>query len=292
MALPLQNGKTAALASWTCPSCGSAAMTRYCGNCGERSLAGATSIEGGEAAPGPRRSFMGRLRASLGALASPPGQLTAEWMRGQRVGYLAPLSLFLWINVAFFVVQSASGLGVLTWPLRVHLSDDSIAWITARLLAQHRPDMTVPTDAYASVFNALESVHAKSLVIVMVPAFAAVLGVLLPDRRHGFKDALTFAFHFFAFSLIWLSALFPTVVIVASLLAAIGIPLPSHHSADLVITSLECAVLAWYLYVALGTVFGVSTPRRLVAVPVLVAALYVMLKAYHAVVFVATLYSI
>jgi len=289
---PLEPQATGALGSWTCPSCGSTAASLYCGTCGERRLPGAAPIEGGEAAPEPRASFIGRLRASLGALASPPGQLTEDWIGGRRVRYLAPLSLFLWINVAFFVVQWASGLGVLTWPLQIHLSDDSIAWLTTRLFALHRPDMTVPTDAYANVFNALESVHAKSLVIVMVPAFAAALGALLLERRHAFRDSLTFAIHFFAFSLIWLSALFPMVVIVASLLAALRIALPPHHSLDLVVTGLEAAVLAWYLYVALGTVFRVSVPRRLLTVPVLIAALYVILKAYHVVVFAATLYSI
>jgi len=289
---PFEHQQTDASGSWSCPSCGSTAATRYCSNCGERRPAGTTPLKGSEAAPGPKASFMGRLRASLGALASPPGQLTADWIRGRCVGYLPPLSLFLWINVAFFVVQWASGLGVLTWPLQVHLSDDPIAWLTTRLLAGHRPDMAVPTDAYANVFNALESVHAKSLVLVMVPAFATVLGVLLLDQRRGFRDSLTFATHFFAFSLVWLSALFPMVVIVASLLAALGISLPSHHSADLVITGLEAAVLAWYLYVALGTVFGMSVLRRLLTVPVLIAALYVILMAYHVVVFVATLYSI
>jgi Protein of unknown function (DUF3667) len=277
--------------SWVCPSCGATENTGYCGNCGERRIAGAATGAGGDAAREPGRSYPGRLIASLRALASPPGRLTADWIRGKRVGYLAPLSLFVWVNVAFFVVQSASGLGVLTWPLRAHLADDSIAWITTRLLAQHRPNMAVVTDVYANLFNALESVHAKSLVIVMVPAFAAVLGVLLIDRRHGFTDALTFATHFFAFSLIWLSALFPTVVIVVSLLAAIGFHLPSAHALDLVVSWLEAAVLAWYLYVALDTVFGLSMLRRLVSVPALVLALYVILKAYHVVVFVVTLYS-
>jgi len=71
------------------------------------------SIAGGKTDTGPRHSFVGRIRASLRALASPPGQLTADWIRGRRVGYLAPLSLFLWVNVAFFLVQSASGLGIL-----------------------------------------------------------------------------------------------------------------------------------------------------------------------------------
>jgi hypothetical protein len=231
------------------------------------------------------------MRASLRMLASPPGHLTADWIRGRRVGYLAPLSLFLWINVVFFVVQSASGLGILTWPLRIHLSDDSIAWLTTRLLAQHRPDVTASNGAYAEVFNSLEAVHAKSLVIVMVPAFALVLHALLLDRREPFKNSLTFATHFFAFALIWLCALFPTLAILLRFTTASAVPAPLHHSMDFVVSGLEAAVLGWYIYVALDTVFGLSRPRRLFMVIALVAALYVILLAYHAVVFAATLYS-
>jgi len=78
MSPPLQHQQTDASVSWICPSCGSTAATLYCGNCGERRPVGTAPIEGSEAAPGPRASFMGRLRASLGALASPPGQLTAS----------------------------------------------------------------------------------------------------------------------------------------------------------------------------------------------------------------------
>jgi hypothetical protein len=227
--------------------------------------------------------------ASLRTLASPPGQLTADWIRGRRVGYLSPLSLFLWVNVAFFLVQSASGLGILTWPLRIHLSDDSIAWLTNRLLAQHRPDITASNDSYAEVFNSLEAVHAKSLVIVMIPAFALILGALLINRRVPFKDSLTFATHFFAFALIWLCALFPALALVLRLYSSAAAPM--SHSTDLVVSALEAAVLGWYIYVALDTVFGVPRPRRLLMVIVLIAALYVILLAYHAVVFAATLYS-
>lgn len=285
MALPRELPRTGAdQAQWTCPSCGSTATTRYCGNCGERRVSDATE---------PGRSFVGRMAASLRALASPPGRLTADWIRGRRVGYLAPLSLFLWINVAFFLIQSASGLGILTWPLRIHLSDDSIAWVTTRLLAEHRPGMATPTRAYADMFDALEAVHAKSLVIVMVPAFATVLAVLLLDLRVRFRDSLTFATHFFAFALLWLCALFPTAALVLRLNIGGGVPPASlPHLLDLVITSLEAGAFAGYLYVALDVAFALPRPRRLVTALVLVASLYVILKAYHVVVFAATLYSI
>lgn len=249
------------------------------------------SIADGKPDIEPSRSFVGRMRASLRALASPPGRLTADWVRGRRVGYLAPLSLFLWVNVAFFLVQSASGLGILAWPLRVHLSDDSISWLTTRLLAQHRPAITASGDTYAEVFDALEAVHAKSLVVVMVPAFALVLQALLLSRREQFKNSLTFATHFFAFALIWLCALFPTLAIALRFITPGRGPEQWIRSMDLVATGLEAAVLGWYLYIAIDTVFGLSRLRRLLMVIPLVAALYVILMAYHVVVFAATLYS-
>lgn len=280
--------------SWVCPSCGSAATTPYCGACGEQRNVAVASIPGDGTATGTRRSFVSRMRASLRTLASPPGRLTADWIRGTRVGYLAPLSLFLWTNVAFFVVQSASGVTVLSWPLRIHLSDDSIAWITTRLFAQHRPQVAASNDAYDQIFNTLETVHAKSLVIVMVPLFAIALSALLLDRRESFRDSLAFSMHFFAFALIWLCALFPSLAVVLHFMQFItpsGARAPWLHSMDLVVSSIEAAVLGWYLYAALKTVFGLSRPRRLLTTIALVAALFVILKAYHVVVFAATLYS-
>ncbi len=280
--------------SWICPSCGSGATTPYCGACGEERNVAVATILGDSTATGARRSFVGRIRASLSTLASPPGRLTADWIHGIRVGYLAPLSLFLWTNVAFFVVQSASGVSILSWPLRIHLSDDSMAWITTRLFAQHRPRVAASNDAYEQIFNTLETVHAKSLVIVMVPAFAIALSALLLDRREPFRNSLTFAMHFFTFALIWLCALFPSVAIVLDLMRFItpsGALAPWSHSMDLVVSGIAAAVLGWYLYAALNTVFGLSRPRRVLMVIALVATLYVILKAYHAVVFAATLYS-
>ena len=159
------------------------------------------------------------------------------------------------------------------------------------MFAQHRPYVAASTAAYEQIFNTLEAVHAKSLVIVMVPAFAIALSALLLDRRELFRNSLTFAMHFFAFALIWLCALFPTLAIILHFITPSGAPAPWRHSMDIVVSSLEAAVLGWYLYVALNTVFGLSRLRRVLMVIALVAMLYVILKAYHVVVFAATLYS-
>jgi hypothetical protein len=276
----------------TCPSCGSTATARYCSNCGEQMLGGADAPQkAADRASEPAQSFPGRVRASLVALVSPPGRLTNDWLRGRRVGYLTPLSLFLWINVGFFLIQSISGLGILSWPLRAHVADDSISWITTWLFA-HKPGRVAESrGSYAEIFDALEAVHAKSLVIVMVPFFAAAVGALTIDRREPFRHALVFATHFFAFMLLWLSALFPIAALVLRLIVASGFTAVGHNALDTLLTGLEAAGLAWYLYLALDRVFGLPRLRRSITVVVLIAALYVILKAYHVVVFAVTLYS-
>jgi hypothetical protein len=276
-----------AVPTWVCPSCGHDAGDRFCGHCGEERASALGDL-------GQRKgmhSFLTRMRTSLQTLASPPGRLTADWLAGKRVAYVAPLSLFLWVNVAFFLVQSATRLGILTWPMRVHLSNDLSGGIATRLYAEHRPFAATAASAYPAVFDALESVHAKSLVVIMVPAFALALAVLIVDRRRAFKDSLIFATHFYTFALIWLCALFPAVAIILHLIIAVGFALPSTHDIDLVVSSLETAMLAWYLYVALGTVFALTAPRRLATAAALVAALYTILMAYHLLVFAVTLYS-
>ena len=278
------------MSSWICPNCGSAATTRYCGNCGERRL---DDPQGAPDKPitGLQPSFLDRLRASLVGLVSPPGQITSDWIRGRRMRYLTPLSLFLWINVAFFLIQSISGLGILTWPLRAHLSDDLFSGFTTWLFARRGHDPAAITSGYAELFNALEAVHAKSLVIVMVPPFAVTLAVLTLDRHEPFRHSWTFALHFFAFSLLWFSALFPVGAIVLRALTVSGFATVDHHVMDLAFTAVEAGGLAWYIYAAAGTVFGMKPLRRFITVVALIAVLYVILKAYHVVVFAVTLYS-
>jgi hypothetical protein len=239
---------------------------------------------------GPHASWFDRLHASLRALASPPGRLTADWARGRRVPYLPPLTLFLWTNVVFFAVQWASGLGVLSWPLRVHLRQDLFGPLSAHLLAIYRPEIGNPESAYGQVFDALESVHAKSLVILMVPAFALALRVVSTDHKIRFSECMTFALHLYTFALIWLCALFPAAAIGVRLFVWAG----GHITAkgfDEVVTLFEAGVIGWYVVVALATVWNLSRWRCLGSALLLITVMVLLLRPYHFVVFAVTLLS-
>ena len=276
--------------TWTCPNCVAIATSSFCPSCGERRIA-----NGGHEASRIRSRerhapWFGRLLASLRALASPPGRLTAAWCRGRRVRYLAPLSFFLLTNVAFFIAQSASGLGVLSWPLRAHLKQSWFGPLSSQLLALYRPGTSVAGSAQEQVFDALESVHAKSLVILMVPAFALALRFVLAGRRVSFSECMSFALHVYTFALIWLCALFPAAAIGLRLFVLAGGRV-TPEGIDLVVSLLETGVIAWYIAVALVTVWHLPRWRSLGATVLLVSVMSLLLRPYHFVVFAVTLFS-
>jgi hypothetical protein len=267
-------------ATWTCPSCGGEATGNHCAQCGE------AWRQGGVAPP----SVALRLRASLRALASPPGRLTRDWIEGRRVGYLAPLPLFLYTNVAFFLVQWASGLSILSWPLRIHLANNilDVADSLANWIAGAGP---LRNPQFIAVFDALEVVHAKALVIVMLPLFALPLCALpLPGRRR-YASAFVFSAHFYTYALIAMCALFPLASLVLRGAAAAGFH-PGSDAIDVSITSVQVLLMGGYLLVALRTLTTLSRPSQLVATALLILSLWVVLRVYHLIVFAATLMSI
>ena len=264
-----------------CANCGRPRSGAYCAHCGEAAP--------DTAARGAARTFT-RIRSSLNALASPPGRLTRDWIAGRRVRYLAPLPLFLYTNIAFFLIQWASGVSVLSWPLRAHMASD-ILGIPASLSRLYPGPQVMQQPQTIAVFNALEVVHAKALVIVMLPMFAvAMLAAPLCGTRR-MRNALTFSAHFYTYALITLCALFPLVSLALRALAFAGVD-PTPHAIDVVVSALQALLLAGYLLPALGTLTPWSLPLRLAYTLLLLGAVFLVLGIYHVIVFAATLASL
>ncbi len=271
--------------SWPCPSCGAPAGANFCAQCGE-----ARPLE-----PAPRRRirerlhtpWIARLRASLAALGSPPGRLTRDWLEGRRVRYFSPIALFLYVNVGFFLIQSASHVSILSFPYHVHVDNDVLgigAWFARRLAG---PGFAADATRVA-VFDATEQVYAKALVVLMLPMVTAAAMLLPTPRRAGFAASFTFVTHYFTFALIALSALFPLVSIALNLLRGLGVR-PSPDAIDDSVVSVQVAILVWYLVRAYGTTTALPAWRRLLMAGLVVCASWLALRLYHVIVFVVTL---
>lgn len=148
---------------------------------------------------------------SFGALIRRPGLLTAEYVAGRRKPWLSPIQVFLIVNVVYFLLATAIGAaGTLTTPLRSQLESQRYSEFVRDMVRQRfaaDPAETVDFTAFEGRFNFATEQYAKSLVLVLVPAFAAVVALLFAGRGVPFVQHLVFALHYVAFLLLALLAL-------------------------------------------------------------------------------------
>jgi hypothetical protein len=96
-----------------CPNCGETTVRYYCANCGQKQ----TNLN----APfkqlisdflGNVLTFDSRFLRTLIPLLTKPGFLTASFVAGQRVRYVPPLRLYVFISVIFFFSLALSDLRI------------------------------------------------------------------------------------------------------------------------------------------------------------------------------------
>ena len=120
---------------FVCPSCGTVSTGKFCTACGEKKLG-----------PDDRSlrhffdivanfltHFDSKGYRSLWYLIAKPGFLSVEQLRGSRVNYARPFSLFLSINVVYYFSIALFGANTFTTPLAVQLhQNDYYAAYAAR----------------------------------------------------------------------------------------------------------------------------------------------------------------
>lgn len=243
-----------------CPNCGTGYRGNYCPHCGqdarlkvptvgkllrelvEKSL----GIDGVE----------GRLVLTLRQLFRHPGAMTADYLDGRRQRYISPLKLYLVVSLLFFVgLMQVPGIRIAIGPFGVEVLTEAsaVSSISAR-------SGSAALDARIAAFAALPAEtrqrelrdglvrHAPKAMLLLVPAFAALLLALYPARHYG--EHLLFALHFHSFAFL---ALLPGLV---------PWPGPLH---ELVNDAIDL-VLAVYLFLALRRVYGGGTPATVLRV--------------------------
>ncbi|MDE2371661.1 MAG: DUF3667 domain-containing protein [Burkholderiales bacterium] len=255
---------------WICPSCltPGGASTRYCSACGERRL------------PLPGwRSAAARWWRTLRALVLEPGRLTADDAAGRRQPWIAPLSLFLTINLVFFFGQALTGLNVLSIPLDTHLHRQAYSAQALRQLAQRLARRPLDRARFEDRFQLQQETLSKATVIAMVPLAALASRVLFRRRGSGvaWRTDFVHALHFYAFMLLFMMSLFALLAPALLGLKALGHPL-TPAALDDVASTIEAGGIVAYQFVASARVYGGPAWRRLIAactfVAVVLGALY------------------
>jgi hypothetical protein len=276
------------VAPWTCPSCGADVATPFCPGCGERPIVAADLSLKGIAAQLTKAvgGIDGRLLRTLRGLLRHPGSLTLAYAEGRRKPLVGPLQLFFLANVAFFAAQSLTHMRVFSSSLASHLHQQDWSALAQHLVADRLAVTQATLENYAPLFDRAVVLHAKSLVIAMVPPFAIALPVLFLRSRRPFSIHLAFALHFYAFVLL-LFCLCLAAAAVAVLFGSVGLESPPVDNA---LTAFIVVASALYLYAASATVYGAHGVAGAAKAIVLAIWVVVIVVAYRFAMLLVTLY--
>ncbi len=275
---------------WTCPTCSNLISTRFCPTCGESPVSPGEHTLRGLAA----RLFQAftsidtKTARSAWTLVRRPGELTVSWMKDVRRIYVAPITLFLLINVLFFAVQSLTGDTVFSSPLDSHLYHQDWSAFARSLVARKLESTGASLDVYAAAFDSAVVVHAKSLIILMAVPFALLLPLVFARARRPFMTHVVFALHFYAFLLL----LFCFALVAARASAWLGFGGLQTPAVDLVLSVFNLAAGGLYLYLAIGPVYGTAGGLRMVQAVLLAISVATIVIGYRFLLFVITLLTL
>lgn len=299
-----------------CVNCGASLVGAYCHACGQKRF-----DEGDRRFSHLLRDFFesatdldSRVWRSVRALLFQPGRLTREYFLGRRARWLSPATLFLLVNLLYFLAPLHGGDFSLQFAQQVsgrvralaadpdhHYSPEQLAgsgqahshlteaWIERRVHARDAAARVASGGRsgydyrdYRLEYDARADEVSKALVILHLPPVALVLALVLARRRLYYAEHFVFVLHYFAFALAALQ-----MVIQAQALAQTVLPAwaPGGHALDWFMRVLLCG----YGVLAARRAYGLGWPGAIaVAAAMLAAIITFNLYVYRAIQFAVT----
>ena len=210
----MSNDPLPARSTFICPSCGSESLDKFCSNCSERK-------------PGSEdrslrhyfdvvfhllTQFDSKGYRSLWYLLTKPGFLSEEYLRGRRVRYPKPISLFVSINVVYYLSISLFGANTFTTPLAVQLhGNDYYAGFANRKVESQLKADGISYATLETKYDQKASVRSKTLIFLFIPIYAIIFYGLFFTHRRYFVDHAVAATHLWSFILFLLAVLVPAI---------------------------------------------------------------------------------
>jgi hypothetical protein len=188
--------------------------------------------------------------------------------------------------VIFFATQSLTGENVFSSPLDSHLHHQDWSELAQSLLTRRLNATHTQVEQYASVFNRAVVLNAKSLIVLMTIPFALVLPLVFLRERRPFMAHVVFSLHLYTFLLL----LFCVALLAAWLSAFLGFGGLDTPLVDDVLSVVNLAACALYVYLAIAPVYGATGAIRVIQALVLALAVAGIVLGYRFLLFLITLY--
>jgi hypothetical protein len=151
---------------------------------------------------------------SLRYLLTKPGFLSVEQLRGSRVPYAKPLSLFISINIVYYFSIAVIGAHTFTTPLSVQLhQNDYYPAFASRQVERYLSANKVDYAKLETTYNERTNVLSKTLIFLFIPIFASIFYALFFARRPYFIEHAVVATHLWSFILVLLAVVVPLIAV-------------------------------------------------------------------------------
>ncbi len=203
-----------------------------------------------------------------------------------------PFFVFLVANVLFFLMGSLLGQSPLTTKLRMHMSSKNFYHqpIAKQMIETHIEEVGIEFEVYEAAFDRRVDTFAKSLVLVMLPVFAFLLGLLLMGRKEPAVKHLAFSCHAYAHLLLFNFAIVLGILGLVFIFPVLDVVSPDAKEALVSLTSL--IIIFSFFYVGMRRAYGTERMMSIALGLVMTIGVYFILFLYRALLFFAAFYSL
>ena len=225
---------------------------------------------------------------SIVTLLIKPGKLTAEFFAGRRKLYTAPLALFFFINLVYFIYQPVDALNsnIISQTRGQFYSDWAHEVVTG-----HIDQEGISSDEFYSEYNHMTGQVSKLCLVVFILFFAVGIAVVNVRRGELLYFHLISSTHFVSFAILSMLILAPLIV---TLFLYLYLIVTHQSSIDLnennaLITLAVLIVLGVYAYGMQKKLYHQGWFRTLVKSILLIVAFMIAVLAYRFFLFLVTM---
>jgi len=262
-----------------CTNCQTEFIGSYCPSCGEKKFDkhDLTIAHFAEETVEGLFHFDNKFFRTIKTLFTSPGQLSLDYVSGRKSRFVKPFQFFLIVNLIYFLLPLSNPFSL---PLENYIqyrpftNYNTVATLNAKLAKEHTTIVN-----YEPRFKEEMHVNSKEFILVFIPAYALIFGLLFFNKKRTFAEHLVFATHYQAFVLIAFLVI-PFIAEIGVGLAGIKYGNEFSQVFDIIFSAVYTLALAAYLFFAFKKFYQAHWVQNLV-VALAVALVYFNLLQYY-----------